>query len=131
MTPSTRAYGFDSLRLLREDLERVVDLLRSTKPESVVVLSDAARTYSSFDEMRRLNGNEVSYLVLNNEEVGIKLEIQKAANSRVISTVKQTDDAELTFYRVRDFLLPKLNAIPRYWMQVVGMLCMATLLAST
>src|SRR5690348_16697524 len=99
--PSTRVSVFQSLQLFREDLDEVIRIFCPTNPESSVSLADGERTYESFEEMRTFNGDETSHLILQNQLVGIKLDMQKRVNGLVLSTSKQDDGAELSFYRAR------------------------------
>jgi hypothetical protein len=113
--PSTRVHVFESLQLFREDLDEIIKIFRQTNPESSVSLEDGERTYESFEEMRTLNGDETSHLILQNQVVGIKLDMQKRNNGLVLTSSKPTDEAELSFYRTRDYLRPKTRPGFTFW----------------
>ena len=125
-TTSTKLQIFRSLELFREDLQEIIDLF--TANGGTVTLSDGDQTYPSFDEMGTIKGAELAHLVLQNDSVGIKLELQNKNRGLALTTVQTTDKAELTFYRTREFLLNKSR--PAYfWADLLPPLSMSVLMA--
>jgi len=102
-----RSWSPDSLMLFQEDLSNVVAIFRGSEAGSTVVLGDEERTYSSFDELRRLKGDDVAEFFLSNEAIGVRLTLKKAERKATLMATKSSDAAELAYFRAREFLETK------------------------
>jgi len=96
----------DSIKLFRQDLENLVDLLGKIVPSSTTVLSgEDGRTYESFDDMKTREGAYVTTLYLSNREAGLEINLIRARHAVVtLSTMKGSKEAELAFYKAQEFL---------------------------
>ena len=96
-----------------------MSLFKTSSPRSAVSIEDEQTPYPSLDEMRVHNGDEVLNLRLVNQEVGIKLQLRKPTGETkalvpTLATTKVTDEADLVFYRCKEFLESK-KRISHYW----------------
>jgi hypothetical protein len=93
--------------LYREDLEEIVRIFRIAAPDSTVSIEDDETQYPSFAEVLVQKGPMVFSLRLINPTVGIKLQLQRsptATKTTTLATTKISDEADLTFYRAKEYL---------------------------
>ena len=108
--------------LFREDLEAIVKLFEGfgAGPNSLVFIEDDETQYPSLDELKVHKGKRVVALRIINPTVGIKLQLRKWSPAEpngtpVLSTTKITDEADLAFYRMKEFLESKRHPA-EYWL---------------
>jgi hypothetical protein len=105
---TTKAWTFTSLQLFREDLDDLMSLLREARADSDILIEDDKQQYPSFEEMRVQRGYNVPYLRITNRTVGIRVELSNRTGMLVglptLSTLNVTDEADLAFYRIKEFL---------------------------
>lgn len=115
---TTKAWTFTSLQLFREDIDEIMSLLRQPGVESDILIEDDKQQYPSFEEMRVQRGYNVPYLRITNRTVGIRVELSSRTGILVglptLSTLNVTDEADLAFYRIKEFLETKLRPA-HYW----------------
>jgi hypothetical protein len=119
ITRTTKAWTYESIMLYREDLDEIIGIFKTSNPNSIVSIEDDQTPYPSLDEMRVHNGDRVANLRLVNEEVGIKLQLREPAGQArplipTLATTKVSDEADLVFYRCKEFLESK-KRISHYW----------------
>jgi hypothetical protein len=93
--------------LFREDLEEILRILRTTAADSPISIEDEETQYSSLEEVLVHKGPNVVSLRIINPAVGIKLQLrryQTTTSTTTLATTKISDEAELTFYRAKEFL---------------------------
>jgi hypothetical protein len=95
-----------SVKLFRQDLEDLIELFRKIAADSTTVLSgEDSKTYESFEDMKSKEGNDVSRMTLRNPALGIAVRFSASGRSKSnVSSIKDTKESELAFYRARDFL---------------------------
>jgi hypothetical protein len=95
-----------------------MSLLRQPGAESDILIEDDKQQYPSFEEMRVQRGYNVPYLRITNRTVGIRVELSSRTGMLVglptLSTLNVTDEADLAFYRIKEFLESKLRPA-HYW----------------
>jgi hypothetical protein len=115
---TTKAWTFTSLQLFREDLDELICLRQRGNSESDILIEDDKQSYPSFEEMRVQRGFNVPYLRITNRTVGIRVELSSRTGLLVglptLSTLNVTDEADLAFYRTKEFLESKLRPA-HYW----------------
>jgi hypothetical protein len=115
---TTKAWTFTSLELFREDLDELMSLLREARADSEISIEDDKQQYPSFEEMRVQRGYNVPYLRITNHSVGIRVELSSRTGLIIglptLSTLNVTDEADLAFYRIKEFLESKLRP-SHYW----------------
>jgi hypothetical protein len=118
-TRTTKAWTFTSLQLFREDLEELMSLLREARANSDISIEDDKQQYPSLEEMRVQRGYDVRYLRITNQTVGVRVELSSRTGLIVglptLSTLNVTDEADLAFYRMKEFLESKLRP-SHYWL---------------
>jgi hypothetical protein len=93
--------------LFREDLEEILKIFRSVAPNSPISIEDEETDYPSFEEVLVQKGPNVVSLRIINPAVGIKLQLRRfptATSTTTLATTKISDEADLTFYRAKEFL---------------------------
>jgi hypothetical protein len=117
-TRTTKAWTFTSLQLFREDLEQLMSLLREPRADSDISIEDDKQQYPSLEEMRVQRGYDVHYLRIINHTVGVRVELSSQTGFIVglptLSTLNVTDEADLLFYRLKEFLESKFRP-SHYW----------------
>jgi hypothetical protein len=106
-TRTTKAWNPSSIMLFREDLEDILKIFRAVAPDSQISIEDEETHYSSFEEVLVQKGPNVINLRIINATVGIKLQLRRnptATSTTILATTKASDEADLTFYRVKEFL---------------------------
>ena len=104
--------------LFREDLEEILKIFRSVVPDSPISIEDEEIDYPSFEEVLVQKGPNVINLRIINAAVGIKLQLRRfptATSTTTLATTKISDEAELTFYRAKEFLEVRRRP-SRYWL---------------
>jgi hypothetical protein len=133
-TRTTKAWTFTSLQLFREDLEELLSFLRAAREDSEISIEDDKQQYPSFEEMRVQRGYNVPYLRLTNHTVGIRIELSSRTGLihglPTLCTLDVTDEADLVFYQIKEFLESKLRP-SHYWSgKVIPILLPMVLVAS-
>lgn len=93
--------------LFREDLEEILKIFRTVAPDSPISIEDEEAQYPSFDEVLVQKGPHVINLRIISTVVGIKLQLRRyptATSTTTLATTKISDEADLTFYRAKEFL---------------------------
>jgi hypothetical protein len=93
--------------LFREDLEEILKIFRTAAPDSPISIEDEETQYASLDEVLAQKGPHVISLRIMNAVVGIKLQLRlypTATSATTLATTKVSDEADLTFYRAKEFL---------------------------
>jgi hypothetical protein len=120
-TRTTKAWNPSSIMLFREDLEEILRIFRSVAPDSPISIEDEETQYPSFDEVFAQKGPNVVNLRIINAAVGVKLQLRRyptATSTTTLATTKISDDADLTFYRAKEFLEVKRRP-SQYWLGTV------------
>src|ERR1035437_7739120 len=120
-TRTTKAWNPSSIMLFREDLEDILKIFRAVAPDSQISIEDEETHYSSFEEVLVQKGPNVINLRIINATVGIKLQLQRyptATSTTTLATTKISDEADLTFYRAKEFLEVKRRP-SQYWLGTV------------
>src|ERR1039458_4437419 len=120
-TRTTKAWNPSSIMLFREDLEEILRIFRSVAPDSPISIEDEEAQYPSFDEVFAQKGPNVVNLRIINASVGVKLQLRRyptATSTTTLATTKISDDADLTFYRAKEFLEVRRRP-SQYWLATV------------
>lgn len=120
-TRTTKAWNPSSIMLFREDLEEILRIFRSVAPDSPISIEDEEAQYPSFDEVFAQKGPNVVNLRIINASVGVKLQLRRyptATSTTTLATTKISDDADLTFYRAKEFLEVRRRP-SQYWLGTV------------
>lgn len=129
-TRTTKAWNPSSIMLFREGLEEIVKIFRTSAPDSLVSIEDEETQYPSFDEVLVQKGPAVVNLRIINAAVGIKLQLRRyptATSTTTLATTKISDEADLAFYRAKEFLESRRRP-SQYWLgTVLPVLCMSVI----
>jgi hypothetical protein len=120
-TRTTKAWNPRSMMLFREDLEEILKIFRSVVPDSPISIEDEETQYPSFDEVSVQKGPNVINLRIINTAVGIRLQLRhptSPAPTTTLATTKISDEADLTFYRAKEFLEVRRRP-SQYWLGTV------------
>jgi hypothetical protein len=120
-TRTTKAWNPSSIMLFREDLEEILKIFRSVVPDSPISIEDEETQYPSFDEVYVQKGPHIVNLRIINGVVGIKLQLRHpptATSTTTLATTKISDEADLTFYRAKEFLEVRRRP-SQYWLGTV------------
>jgi len=119
-TRTTKAWNPSSIMLFREDLEEILKIFRTVAPDSSISIEDEETHYSSLDEVLVQKGPSVISLRIINTAVGIKLQPRRypTAGPTTLATTKISDEADLTFYRAKEFLEVR-RPPSQYWLGTV------------
>lgn len=127
-TRTTKAWNPSSIMLFREDLEEILKIFRTVAPDSPISIEDEETHYPSFEEFLVQKGPNVISLRIINAAVGIKLQLRRyptATSTTTLATTKISDEADLTFYRAKEFLEVRRRP-SQYWLgTVVPALCIS------
>jgi len=112
--------------LFREDLEEILQILRTAAPDSPISIEDEETQYPSLDEVLVQKGPDVVNLRIINAVVGIKLQLRRyptATGTTTLATTKISDEADLTFYRAKEFLEVRRRPSQYWFGTVLPVLC--------
>jgi hypothetical protein len=129
-TRTTRAWSPSSIMLFREDLEEILKIFRSVAPDSSISIEDEETNYPSFEEVLVQKGPNVINLRIINAVVGVKLQLRRfptATSTTTLATTKISDEADLTFYRAKEFLEVRQRP-SQFWLgTVLPAVCISTI----
>jgi hypothetical protein len=120
-TRTTKAWNPSSLMLFREDLEEILTIFRTLAPDSHILIEDEETHYPSFEELLVQKGPNVINLRIINADVGVKLHLRRYPTATIrttLATTKVSDEADLTFYRAKEFLEVRRRP-SQYWLGTI------------
>jgi hypothetical protein len=114
--------------LFLEDLEEILKIFQTAAPDSSISIEDEETQYPSFDEVFAQKGPNVVNLRIINAAVGIKLQLRQyptATSATTLATTKISDEADLTFYRAKEFLEVRRRPSQYWFGTVLPALCIS------
>jgi hypothetical protein len=127
-TRTTKAWNPSSIMLFREDLEEILKIFRTTAADSPISIEDEENQYPSLEEVLVHKGPNVVSLRIINAAVGIKLQLRRyptATSTTTLATTKISEEAELTFYRAKEFLEVRRRPSQKWFGTILPAICIS------